>query len=119
MLYRLAVLTIYNGYLPIVAEVQNGVIFRCGLQEIFISGCSKIGKGTQIFQNVTIGSVDSEGSKNHGSPLIRNNCIIGAGTVTVGGIEISDECKIGPNTVVYRNLEPNTIVVSAESIIKK
>ena len=53
-------------------------------------------------QNVTIG-VKNIGDKN--SPKIGNNVLIAAGAVVVGDITIGDNCIIGPNVVVRRDLD--------------
>lgn len=85
-----------------------------GLSGIFISSGSKIGKNAVIFQQVTIGSVTTIDSKNHGSPTIGDNCYIGAGAKIIGKITIGDNVRIGANCVVHKSVPSNSIVIGGE-----
>jgi len=67
----------------------------------------KIGKGTCIFQNVTLGDKKLGASE---FPTIGKNVIIYAGAVIVGNITIGDNCSIASNAVVINNLPDNCIV---------
>lgn len=80
---------------------------------IFISNQSQIGENVVIFQQVTIGSNALEHHKKQGAPVIGNNVIIGAGAKIIGNITIGDNCRIGANCVVVKDMEPNTTAVAA------
>lgn len=79
---------------------------------IVISKAAKIGYNCTIYQNVTIGSKTQKSGnyspKNY--PQIGNNVTIYAGAVILGGITIGNNAIIGANSVVNKNIPPNTIV---------
>lgn len=64
-----------------------------------------------MFQQVTIGSVTTEGSRHQGAPKIGPNCVIGAGAKVIGGITVGESCRIGANCVVCEDVPPNSTVV--------
>jgi hypothetical protein len=57
---------------------------------------------------VTIGRTEKE----HGYPTFGNNVYIAPGAVVIGNIDIGDNVKIGPNTVVRRSVPPNSVVMA-------
>lgn len=77
---------------------------------IVISEHATIGRSNIIFQNVTIGIKDVKGYKRCEYPLIKDNCVICAGAVILGGIKIGSNCIIGANTIVTRDVPDNTLV---------
>lgn len=86
--------------------------FPHGWKNIFISGNATIGSNCVIFQQVSIGSNNLPDSNGIGAPQVGSNCYIGAGAKIIGKVTIEDNCRIGANTVVYRNVPENSIVVS-------
>lgn len=60
-----------------------------GLKSIFISGGSEIGKNCVIYQQVTIGGNSLIDSSSNGSPIIGDNCFIGAGAIVVEDIPLN------------------------------
>lgn len=87
---------------------------------IFISNNTRIGKNVVIFQHVTIGSDTLRDSDNKGSPVIGDNVYIGCGAKIIGGIKIGDNCRIGANAVVYKDMPPNSVAVQSPTrIIQK
>jgi serine O-acetyltransferase len=87
----------------------NVGFFHNGLG-VVIHKNAKIGDGTVVYQNVTIGGNGKKGVKN-GVPVIGKNVFIGAGAVILGGVTIGDGARIGANSVVLTNVEANTTVV--------
>lgn len=85
-----------------------------GMKSIFVSGGAIIGSNCVIFQQVTIGSNTLPDSKGTGSPMIGNNCYIGAGAKIVGNVKIGNNVRIGANAVVYKDVPDNSVVLSAE-----
>lgn len=73
-----------------------------------------IGEGTIIYQHVTLG-----GYKGQFGPTIGKNCIIGAGAVVLGEINIGDNVKIGANAVVLKDIPANCTVVGVPAKIVK
>lgn len=109
------------SYIGIGAKFKGYPYLPHGLNGLFISDNASIGKNCIIFQNVTIGSnllIDSidEG----GSPIIGDNCYIGAGAKIIGNIKVGNNCRIGANAVVYEDIPDNSVVVMSKTrIIQK
>ncbi len=94
--------------------------FPHGIMGIFISGRAEIGKNAVIFQHVTIGSDTLNGSDNGGSPVIGDNVYIGCGAKIIGKIRIGNNCRIGANAVVYKDMPPDSVAVQSPTrIIQK
>lgn len=100
-----------GGYVGINATFGGRPCFPHGIQGVFISEGSVIGKDAVIFQNVTIGAVRTRGSKCIGNPTIGDNCYIGAGAKVIGNVRIGNNCRIGANTVVYEDMPDNSVAV--------
>lgn len=89
-----------------------------GIKGIFISDYVHIGKGSKIFQQVTIGVKDYEDGLDK-VPYIGDNVFIGAGAKVLGGIKIGDNVKIGANAVVTKDVPDGaTVVGNPGKIIK-
>ncbi len=116
-LYRI-ILLLYGASISLNTELKNTPNLIHGLHGIFISTRAIIGKDVSIYQQVTIGSVKTEGSKNIGSPVIGDGVIIGAGAKVIGGIKVGNNVKIGANCVVFEDIPDNsTVVVNKPRII--
>ena len=75
---------LWAAQIPMSCEIGNNVIFpHSGLGCVFYPGV-KIGDGSQIYQNVTLGRKDAVcGMRFY--PEIGKNCVIGAGACVLGG----------------------------------
>lgn len=82
---------------------------------IFISTMAEIGRGCVIFQHVTIGSNTIKDHPKYGAPIIGENVYIGAGAKIIGHVNIGDNCRIGANCVVVKDMPPNTTAVAAST----
>lgn len=105
------------SYIGSGAIFKSRPIFPHGISGIFISSQSIIGRGCVIFHQVTIGSNTAPGSLNRGSPIIGDNCYIGAGAKIIGGIKVGDNVRIGANCTVVKDIPNNCVVVSQPSRI--
>lgn len=70
-----------------------------------------IGERVVVYQNVTMGAVRRESGRSKRYPRIGNDCIIFAGAVLVGDIELGDGCVVGANAVVTRSFPPKSTIV--------
>jgi serine O-acetyltransferase len=85
---------------------------------VVIGETAEIGDNVTIYQGVTLGGVSLERTKRH--PTIGNNVVIGAGAKILGPITIGDNSKIGANSVVIKDVPPNSIVVGVPGrVVKK
>ncbi len=109
-----------GSYIGITSKFANPPYFPHGILGIFISDHATIGKNAVIFQQVTIGSIETVGSKHAGTPTIGDNCYIGAGAKILGGIHVGKNCRIGANAVVTKDMPDNSIAIAgATTIIQK
>jgi serine acetyltransferase len=69
----------------------------------------KLGTNVRIQQNVTIGRKHPETTA--GYPNIGDDVRIGAGSVVLGNITLSEGCVIGANSVVLDDVNANSTVV--------
>lgn len=105
----------YNCFIPLSVELGDRINLPHGLCGIFISQNAKIGANCCIFQHVTIGSNNLEGSMNNGAPVIGDNVIIGAGAKVIGGCKIGNNVRIGANAIVCCDIPDNSTVVLEKS----
>ncbi|WP_448567847.1 serine O-acetyltransferase [Thalassotalea ganghwensis] len=92
------------------ADIGDNVGFFHNGLGVVIHKDATIGRGTRIYQNVTIGGNGKEEESN-GVPKIGQNVFIGAGAVLLGPISIGDNARIGANAVVINDVAANTTVV--------
>lgn len=109
-----------NSYLPFNITIKGPINFIHGTYGIFISGGAVIGKNCTIYQQVTIGSNMLIDSNSLGSPVIGDNCLIGAGAKIIGNVQIGNNCRIGANAVVTKDIPDNSVIVlSTPTIYQK
>jgi serine O-acetyltransferase len=74
-----------------------------------IGETSIIGDDVVMYHQVTLGGTTLQKVKRH--PTIGNNVLIGMGAKILGNITIGENCKIGANAVVNRDIPANCSVV--------
>ncbi|MBN2297611.1 MAG: serine acetyltransferase [Deltaproteobacteria bacterium] len=110
----------YGSWIGYDSRFAGEPCFPHGCYGVFISGGSKFGRNTVIFQQVTIGSNALNDSDKAGAPVIGDNVYIGAGAKIIGNVVIGDNCRIGANAVVYQDMPPHSVAVQAPTrIIRK
>ena len=77
---------------------------------VVIGETTIIGNNVTIYQSVTLGGRCNKKIKRH--PTIEDNVIIGAGAKILGSILIGKGSKIGPGSIIIKDLEDNSIMVS-------
>lgn len=94
-------------------DINQGAVFASrpelphGLNGIIVHLKARIGENAVIWQQVTIGSSGG------GTPIIGDNCKIGAGAKILGGVTIGNNVFIGANAVVTKDVPDNAVVVGA------
>ena len=73
---------------------------------IQINGDAKIGDNLRIQERVTIGAGSG------GVPTIGNNVYLGSGCKVIGNVKIADDCAVGANAVVVKNVLEKGITVA-------
>jgi len=84
---------------------------------VVIGETTEIGDDVTIYHQVTLGGTSTKKGKRH--PTIGNNVVIGAGAKILGPVKIGDNCKIGANSVVIRDVPPNSTVVGIPGKVVK
>lgn len=73
---------------------------------IQINGDARVGDNLRIQEGVTIGA----GSE--GVPTIGNNVYLGSGCKVIGNVKIADDCAVGANAVVVKDVLEKGITVA-------
>jgi serine O-acetyltransferase len=68
-----------------------------------------MGENCTVYHGVTIGDRGGSGR----SARIGNNVTIGAGAKIIGEISIGDDCIVGANAVVTKDMQPGTVALGA------
>ena len=101
-------------------DLNHGAVFGTvphlphGLNGIIISPDAKIGKNCTIYHQVTIGN---DNKKLENVPTIGDNVTIYPGAKIVGKVKVGNNCVIGANAVVVKDVPDNYLVVVGEQRI--
>ncbi len=76
---------------------------------IVIGETTEIGDDVTLYHGVTLGGTTWNKGKRH--PTVKNNVVIGTGAKVLGNITIGDNVRIGANSVVFKDVPPNSTVV--------
>ncbi len=76
---------------------------------VVIGETAEIGDDCTLYHGVTLGGTSWNKGKRH--PTLGNNVVIGAGAKVLGPIVVSDNARIGSNSVVVKDVEPGKTVV--------
>ena len=76
---------------------------------VVIGETSIIEDDVLIYQGVTLGGVSLTHGKRH--PTIRKNTVIGSGSKILGNITIGENCKVGANSVVVKDVPCSSTAV--------
>ncbi len=110
-LVRVYIRVVYACDLPYTAELGDRVRFPHNGLGVVLHGRTRIGEGTTIYQNVTIGG---NGRKDgNGIPVIGKGVTIYTGAVIGGGITIGENAVIGANAVVLDSVPSNAVAVGS------
>lgn len=84
---------------------------------VVIGETAEVGDKCVLFHGVTLGGTTTAHVKRH--PTLGTNVIVGAGAKLLGNIYIGDNCKIGANSVVLKDIPHNTVAVGAPAKVVK
>ena len=103
----------HQCYISKDSSIANDVWFP-HMTGIHIANDVVIGKGSTIYQNVTLGSNRLKGTKHPGAPKIGNNVLIGANACIIGGVKIGNNVKIGAGCVIVEDVPSDSVVVMSK-----
>ncbi|NJN69145.1 MAG: serine O-acetyltransferase [Nitrospira sp.] len=98
------------------AKIGTGFFIDHGMG-VVIGETAEIGDYVTLFQGVTLGGTGKERGKRH--PTLGNHVVVGAGAKILGGITVGDNVKIGSNSVVLKNVPPNSTVIGVPGRVIK
>ncbi|MCM3750163.1 serine O-acetyltransferase [Paenibacillus pasadenensis] len=98
------------------ARIGNRLFIDHGMGVVIGETC-EIGDDVVIYQGVTLGGTGKERGKRH--PTIGSNVVIGSGSKVLGSFRVGDNCNIGSNSVVLREVPDNSTVVGNPGRIVK
>ena len=90
------------------AQIGKGFFIDHGMG-VVIGETAIVGDNCVLFQGVTLGGTGKETGKRH--PTLGDNVMVSAGAKVLGNITIDDNCKIGAQSVVLKDVPPNCTVV--------
>ncbi|WP_407643261.1 serine O-acetyltransferase [Cryobacterium melibiosiphilum] len=95
------------------ARAEGGLVIR-HTSGVVVGHQVSIGKNATLLQNVTLGqksiSTSDQGQEN---PTLGNGIVVGCGAAILGSIHLGDNCVVGANSVVTRNVSSGSRVVGS------
>lgn len=96
------------------AEFGAGTYIQHGFATVITA--KHIGVNCWINQQVTIGYSNSK-SKGLGNPWIGDNVRVSCGAKVCGPITVGNNCTIGANAVVVKDVPDNTVVIPSPTVV--
>jgi len=90
------------------AKIGKGFFIDHGMG-VVIGETAEIGDNVTLYHGVTLGGVTWDKVKRH--PTIGDNVVIGSGAKVLGPFTVGHNSKIGSNSVVVKEVPPNSTVV--------
>ncbi len=90
------------------AKIGKGFFIDHGMG-VVIGETAEIGDNCTLYHGVTLGGTSWAKEKRH--PTLGNNVVVGSGAKILGPFTVGDNSKIGSNSVVVREVPPNSTVV--------
>lgn len=98
--------SLYRSWLHPEAELDEGVELGYGGLGIAIAARVRVGRGTFLSQQVTLG----ERPDVPGVPRLGRDVFIGTGAQVLGPVTVGDHARIGANAVVLEDVPPGAVV---------
>ncbi len=90
------------------AKIGKGFFIDHGMG-VVIGETAEIGDNCTLYHGVTLGGTSWAKEKRH--PTLGNNVVVGSGSKILGPFTVGDNSKIGSNSVVVKEVPPNSTVV--------
>ena len=94
------------------AEIGKRFVIDHGVG-VVIGETAVIGNDVLVYHGVTLGGKTLDPVKRH--PTVGDRVIIGAGAKLIGAITIGDDCAIGANAVVTKDMPKGTVAVGVNA----
>lgn len=96
---------LFHSVVPMSVEIGEGTTFGPCLGIVLHERC-RIGKNVVIAHQTTIGGRFGR----YATPVIEDNCFIGAGAKVLGPIRVGEGSVVGANAVVIDDVPPHSVV---------
>lgn len=80
---------------------------------VVIGETAVIGDDVLVYHGVTLGGKTLDPVKRH--PTVGDRVIIGAGAKLIGNINIGNDCRVGANAVVTKDMPAGTVAVGVNA----
>jgi serine O-acetyltransferase len=94
------------------AEIGKRFVIDHGVG-VVIGETAVIGDDVLIYHGVTLGGKTLDPVKRH--PTVGDRVIIGAGAKLIGAINIGNDCAVGANAVVTKDMPTGTVAVGVNA----
>ncbi|MDI9894239.1 serine acetyltransferase [Rhodococcus sp. IEGM 1381] len=111
---RAVLKVVYRGEPTLILEADSigpGLFIQHGYATLV--SAESIGSNCWINQNASVGY------SSKGRPTLGDDVTVGPGAVVTGPIMLHDGCRIGPNAVVFRDVEPATTMLAGPTVARK
>lgn len=98
------------------ATIGKGLFIDHG-NGVVIGETTEIGDNVTLYQGVTLGGTGKEKGKRH--PTIGDNVMISTGAKILGSFKVGENSKIGAQSVVLKEVPPNSTVVGVPGRVVK
>jgi serine O-acetyltransferase len=115
MLFKGFIRIAFAAVIPYQASIGKGTRFGYQGLGIVIHKNSVIGCNCRINQGVTIGGTSHKPQL----PIIGDNVILSSGCKIIGSVVIGDNCVIGTNAVVVKNIPARSVAVGVPAKVIK
>jgi serine O-acetyltransferase len=102
---------IYSNWIRTITGIEIHPAAKIG-KRFFIDHGMGVGDDVMIYHDVTLGARTFENGKRH--PTIGNRVVIGAGARVLGDIKIGDGVRISANSVVVKDVSPQSDIDASE-----
>lgn len=112
---------IFSCDIPTTVKVGRNVKLPYNGMGVVVHGKTQIGDNCVIYQNVTLGGNGKiiDGKINKGAPILEDGVAIFCGACVLGPITIGKNSYIAANTVVTKDVPPNSLVVGNPAVIRE
>jgi serine O-acetyltransferase len=113
-MFRLGRFISHMGRMLSGIEIHPGARIGAGLfidhgMGVVIGETAEIGSNVTLYHGVTLGGTSWNKGKRH--PTIGDDVVVGAGAKILGPITIGSRTRVGANSVVVKNIPPDSVVV--------